>query len=57
MSANEVVIFTGDSKRVNKVNFYHEHTETQRRFARCGSGVSSQPNLQSRPGVKIVVSF
>jgi len=27
MSANEVVIFTGDSKRVNKADFYHEHTE------------------------------
>ena len=41
MSANEVVIFTGDSKRVNKVDFYQEHTEAQRRFARCGNGVSS----------------
>jgi len=57
MSANEVVIFTGDSKRVNKADFYHEHTEAQRKFACCRSGVSSQPNLQSRPGVKIVVSF
>ena len=57
MSANEVVIFAGDSKRVNKADFYHEHTEAQRKFARCGNGVSSQPNLQSRPGVKIVVSF
>ena len=27
MSANEVVIFTGDRKRVNKMDFYHEHTE------------------------------
>ncbi|HZW66233.1 MAG TPA: hypothetical protein VFF23_11120 [Hanamia sp.] len=41
MSANEVVIFTGDSKRVNKVDFYQEHTEARRRFARCGNGVSS----------------
>lgn len=37
MSANEVVIFTGDNKRVNKMDFYHEHTETQRKFACCRS--------------------
>jgi len=45
MSANEVVIFTGDSKRVNKVNFYYEHTETQRKFACCRKRVNDTKDV------------
>jgi hypothetical protein len=35
MSANDRAIFTIDSKRINKEDFYHVDTEAQRKIA-CG---------------------